>query len=65
MNISGVKSDTDSPCVGVCSLTRGGEVCNGCGRNLEEVTYWLDMDESDKREVNINAAQRLQELQDG
>ena len=64
MDISGNKTDTDSPCVGVCSLTRGGEVCNGCGRNLEEVTFWPQMSDNDKREANKESAQRLKGLQD-
>ena len=29
-----------SPCVGVCRMLPDGSVCEGCGRNLDEIARW-------------------------
>ena len=65
MNIKGDKSNTDKPCVDLCSLLHGGEFCTGCGLMLEEDIHWMEMSDKDKREANINAAQRLKEYENG
>ncbi len=33
-------SNTDSPCIGVCSTTYGDKVCRGCKRHYDEVISW-------------------------
>ncbi len=56
MNVSGKKSLTDSPCVGICSATAlGDEICIGCGRTFEEVRLWNTF--TDEQKIAIN--QRL------
>lgn len=30
----------DSPCIAQCTTALGDNVCRGCGRTFEEVTYW-------------------------
>lgn len=53
MNTNGNRSDTDSPCIGVCSATsQGDDVCRGCRRTFEEVRDWNKMTDEQKREVN-------------
>lgn len=57
MNVSGKKSLTDSPCVGICSATAlGDEICIGCGRTFEEVRLWNTF--TDEQKIAIN--QRLE-----
>ncbi len=57
MNVSGKKSLTDSPCVGICSATAlGDEICIGCGRTFEEVRLWNTF--TDEQKITIN--QRLE-----
>ena len=57
MNVSGKKSLTDSPCVGICSATAlGDEICIGCGRTFEEVRLWNTF--TDEQKISIN--QRLE-----
>ena len=53
MNVSGKKSLTDSPCVGICSATAlGDEICIGCGRTFEEVRLWNTF--TDEQKITIN-----------
>ncbi|UOF93608.1 MAG: DUF1289 domain-containing protein [Bordetella sp.] len=43
-------SNTDSPCIGICS-TLFDKVCRGCGRTEEEVSNWVFMSEEEKNKV--------------
>lgn len=39
------------PCKNECSLGLGGDTCNGCGRNIEEVRDWNSYSDDKKAEV--------------
>ena len=41
---------SDSPCIGVCT-TLYDEVCQGCGRTLEEVSNWVFYSPEEKANV--------------
>ncbi|MDI9335933.1 MAG: DUF3717 domain-containing protein [Gammaproteobacteria bacterium] len=41
----------DSPCIGVCSLLQGDVECRGCGRTLQEVTDWVELSFSEKKQI--------------
>jgi len=43
-------SDSDSPCIGICS-TLFDEVCQGCGRTAEEVCNWVFLSPDEKKKV--------------
>ncbi|GAA5234456.1 DUF1289 domain-containing protein [Verticiella sediminum] len=45
-----VFTNTDSPCVAVCS-TLFDDVCRGCGRTAYEVANWVFMTEDEKAAV--------------
>ena len=61
MDISGKKSEADSPCVGVCSATAlGDEICIGCRRTFDEVRLWNTF--TDEQKIAIN--RRLNSLAD-
>lgn len=40
-----------TPCVGRCSLSFGGEICNGCGRSVEQVRDWNTYTDEEKRRI--------------
>jgi len=42
---------TDSPCIGVCSLTPD-DTCAGCHRHRSEIKAWKGMTDDEKRAVN-------------
>ena len=54
----GMRSDTASPCIGVCSTALGDDICRGCGRSFEEVLNWHSYTDDQKREVNARLARR-------
>src|SRR5690606_6109608 len=47
---SHVFSNTDSPCVAVCS-TLFDEICRGCGRTASEVSNWVFLSDEEKQQV--------------
>jgi predicted Fe-S protein YdhL (DUF1289 family) len=53
------KSPIESPCIAVCRMDN--EVCVGCGRTVDEVVNWYDMNDDEKQAV-LN---RLEKESDG
>jgi predicted Fe-S protein YdhL (DUF1289 family) len=52
-----------SPCIGVCVLDPGGSaVCVGCGRTLDEIGEWTDLDNAERRAVIARLPARLEAL---
>ena len=50
-NYLSVGDDTsDSPCIGVCT-TLYDEICQGCGRTLNEVSNWVFLSQEEKDSV--------------
>jgi len=41
---------SDSPCIGVCT-TLYDEICQGCGRTLNEVSNWVFFSQDEKNQV--------------
>lgn len=43
----------DSPCVGVCTIYKRGEisVCGGCWRTMNEIARWRELDRSARAKV--------------
>ncbi|MBZ5488508.1 DUF1289 domain-containing protein [Halomonas aquamarina] len=48
----------ESPCIGVCRLE--GELCVGCGRNMEEISRWGAMKHPERKATRERAAKRLE-----
>ena len=49
-------ADTASPCLKICQLDAGQQVCTGCGRSLGEIAEWSVASEPRRREI-VRAAQ--------
>lgn len=60
ISLSGKRSDTASPCIGVCSTVLGDEICRGCGRSFEEVLNWHQFSDEQKRAINRRLLERAQ-----
>ena len=52
------KSLIESPCISVCRMEN--EVCVGCGRTVDEVVGWYDMNDDEKQAV-LNRLEKKQE----
>ena len=37
-----------SPCINICQIDSESQLCLGCKRNVEEITNWLNMSDSEK-----------------
>ncbi len=57
MQLEEIAAAPVSPCVGVCRLR--GEVCEGCGRNLDEIASWPAAGNAKKQAIVIAARNRL------
>ena len=42
--------ESDSPCIGICT-TLYDEICQGCGRTLNEVSNWVFFTDEEKASV--------------
>ncbi|MEI6868970.1 MAG: DUF1289 domain-containing protein [Methylophilaceae bacterium] len=41
----------ESPCIGVCFINDEHNFCNGCFRSREEITEWIALSDTQKKEV--------------
>ena len=56
--------DSQSPCIGVCSMDDLTGFCQGCYRTIEEIQQWWDLDSDQKKEVVHKATEREANLFD-
>lgn len=53
---------TDSPCIGVCSLTDQ-DTCAGCHRSRAEIKAWRGMTDDEKRTINARVRPRIEAVE--
>lgn len=46
-----MQHSADTPCIGVCSTAIGDDVCQGCARTFEEISFWYELDAAHKARV--------------
>lgn len=51
----------ESPCIAVCRLDPGREVCTGCWRTLPEIARWGGLSDEERRAVLDAVAARRAE----
>lgn len=51
-----------SPCISLCILDPETELCEGCGRSLEEISHWSRMSDEQRRAVMTALPTRLEGL---
>ena len=49
----------ESPCVRVCYYDHDRDFCTGCGRTLDELSYWNDYSFEEQKEIIKNCKKRL------
>tara|TARA_R110002074_G_scaffold151795_1_gene305643 strand:+ start:48 stop:272 length:225 start_codon:yes stop_codon:yes gene_type:complete len=53
----------DSPCVGICNIDFDAtDICQGCGRSINEIANWSVYTDEDKIVVNEQATKRMKEI---
>jgi predicted Fe-S protein YdhL (DUF1289 family) len=51
----------ETPCVQICSLNES-NICLGCGRTVEEITYWYSMSNDERSRIMAKLPKRIDEL---
>jgi predicted Fe-S protein YdhL (DUF1289 family) len=51
-----------SPCINVCVLDPVSGLCRGCGRTLDEIAQWTQLDPAERARITLEAPQRLSAL---
>ncbi|HQU07367.1 MAG: DUF1289 domain-containing protein [Ferrovum sp. 37-45-19] len=51
-----------SPCVNICQTDSVTGVCLGCGRTLQEITDWMNLNDEEKKRVIAQSQNRLNDL---
>jgi predicted Fe-S protein YdhL (DUF1289 family) len=59
------EKDPASPCIGVCTLNPGTQLCEGCFRNLTEIAEWMSYSPQQKHLVLRKIEERCERLLDG
>jgi len=54
----------DSPCINLCSYDYDRDFCAGCGRTLEEISYWTYFTSKEKEQILENCKKNLDSLPD-
>ncbi len=54
----------DSPCINLCSYDYGKDFCEGCGRTLEEISYWTCFTSKEKEQILESCKKNLDSLPD-
>ena len=52
-------TSVDSPCIRVCYYDHGRDFCTGCGRTLDELSYWNDYSFEEQKEIIKKSKKRL------
>ena len=51
-----------SPCVGICTMNDDVGLCLGCGRNRDEITGWISIDDDSKIKIWKELPERMAQL---
>lgn len=51
----------ETPCISVCQMDPGTNLCFGCGRTLPEIARWSGMDSAERRAIMAQLAARMAE----
>ena len=49
----------DTPCINVCVIATGTDLCAGCGRTLAEIAGWSQLGDAARRRVMAELPARL------
>ena len=51
--------DQESPCIAVCIIDPGTQLCIGCGRTLPEIARWHRMNNAERRAMMALLPKRM------
>ena len=48
-----------SPCIMICEIDRATQLCNGCGRTLDEIARWGSLSDRERAAIMAGLGERL------
>ena len=60
--VTAIESPIESPCNKVCVVDPVAKLCVGCGRSLDEIARWIDLDAAERRRIMTLLPSRLETL---
>jgi len=48
----------ESPCIGICHISKEHQFCEGCFRSEEEISQWITFSDEQKKEILQSVTQR-------
>jgi predicted Fe-S protein YdhL (DUF1289 family) len=61
-NNAGRRTHIPSPCVSICRLDTDGRNCLGCGRTVDEIAHWAQLDDATRADIMSGLAARIRKL---
>jgi predicted Fe-S protein YdhL (DUF1289 family) len=52
----------ETPCVKICAFDPGFGLCSGCGRTLDEIADWSNLDDAERRRIMTELPARMKNL---
>ncbi len=50
-----------SPCINLCKIDSETKVCLGCGRNIKEISNWINMNDKKKESLLLSLKNKINE----
>ena len=48
-----------SPCINICKIDPKSNICLGCGRNIKEISDWINLDDEEREKLLSDLKKRL------
>jgi predicted Fe-S protein YdhL (DUF1289 family) len=52
----------ESPCIKICALDPASDLCNGCGRTLDEIARWYGLSNDERLRIMAELPARMESL---
>jgi uncharacterized protein len=60
--VTAIESPIESPCNKVCVVDPVAKLCVGCGRSLDEIARWIDLDAAERTRIMAMLPSRLETM---
>jgi uncharacterized protein len=60
--VTAIESPIESPCTKVCVVHPVAKLCIGCGRSLDEIARWIDLDAAERQRIMALLPLRLETM---
>jgi predicted Fe-S protein YdhL (DUF1289 family) len=60
--VTAIESPIESPCTKVCVVHPAAKLCIGCGRSLDEIARWIDLNAAERQRIMALLPLRLETM---